>query len=330
MANPNGCELSVVTPMYNEADRIQEDIGKIIESLKRLNINYEYILVDDGSTDDSYIKAKAVLADLPQCRIIHYKRNRGRGFALRKGLSNARGKYIITTESDLSWGVEIIGKLYTELIETGSDMVVASVYLPGGGLENVPVFRRLLSRYGNKFMRLAFGGNLTMLSGMTRGYKRELIQLLHLEEDGKEIHLEIIMKAQLKNFHITEIPAVIRWRPGTSRGSRFGNLQFIIPHIFVSFQRAAVRAFFCGAGIASFLGITLVIFGTINKLFSITPRPLPYLVAYGLTFCVLALLCLLFGVISIQISYVYRSLVHIQTQQKELKMKSELPSDESS
>ena len=230
--------------MYNEADRIQDNLRNILEALDGLNITYEYILINDGSTDDSYEKAKQILKDLPTCRIIHYEKNRGRGYALRQGIYNARGRYIITTESDLSWGAEIIEKLYRALLNTGSDVVVASVYMPGGRLENVPSFRHLLSRYGNKFMRWSFGGKLTMLSGMTRGYRRETVQSLYLEEDNKEIHLEIIAKAQARNFTITEIP--VCYQVGISecwqtQKSRFWHIT-ICNSTFVCFLQAGCSA----------------------------------------------------------------------------------------
>jgi len=321
MTNHAEYDMTLVTPMYNEADGIQGNLRNILEALEALNINYEYILIDDGSTDDSHEKAKQILNDLPTCRIIHYEKNRGRGYALRQGIYNARGKYIITTESDLSWSAEITAKLYWALLNTGSDVVVASVYMPGGGLENVPAFRHLLSRYSNKFMRWSFGGNLTMLSGMTRGYRRESVQSLYLEEDNKEIHLEIIAKAQAKNFTITEIPAVIRWESQDAdkpRKAGFGMLRFVIPHLFVSFKQAAVRMFFWGAGITGIIGFFLTISGIINKLFLITSRPLPYLVTYGLVFIVISMLFLLFGIVSIQVTYLYRSMVHIQSQIYEL------------
>ena len=93
-------------------------------------------MVDDGSTDDSYAEAKMIMDKHPNCRIVRYNRNRGRGYALRQGFRIARGDYIITTESDLSWGTDIIQRLYNKINSNISDIVIASTYLPGGKLEN--------------------------------------------------------------------------------------------------------------------------------------------------------------------------------------------------
>lgn len=316
------CDLTVITPMYNEAERIQDNVRAILAALDALDVSWEYILVDDGSNDDSLAKAQAVLADRADCRVIHYHPNRGRGYALRQGFAAARGRYVLTTESDLSWGAEIIAKLLDTLRTTDADIVIASTYLPGGGLENVPSHRWLLSKLGNRFMRWAFGGQLTMLSGMTRGYRGEAVRALYLEENRKEIHLEIVAKAQALNMRIVEIPATIRWeppRPGQPRRRSWGVFRFIIPHLLASFHRASVRMLFWAAILTGTVGGLFIIVGTIHKLFRILPYPLPNLVIYGLIMAVMALLFGMLALLSVQLKFVYRSLVHLQSQLKQLR-----------
>ena len=127
-------------------------------------------------------------------------------------------------------------------------------------------------------MRWSFGGNLTMLSGMTRGYRRESVQSLLLEEDNKEIHLEIIAKAQARSFTITEIPAVIRWESqaaGRHRRADFNILRFVIPHLFVSFKQAAVRMFFWGAASTGSLASSLQYLALLTNFFSLHPDLFP-------------------------------------------------------
>ena len=70
--------ISLITPMYNEAGCIKENVQQILGVLKNLGISWEYILVDDGSVDDSYKMAQDVIEGYPQCRIVHYPVNRGR------------------------------------------------------------------------------------------------------------------------------------------------------------------------------------------------------------------------------------------------------------
>ncbi len=316
-------EISVITPMYNEVGRIRENIGRILAALERLGLPWEYILVDDGSTDDSLEQASAAIGNHPCCQIIHYPVNRGRGYALRQGFAAARGKYVITTESDLSWGEGIIRALYDRLVLDGCDVVVASVYLPDGGFENVPFSRRLLSSAGNTIMRWCFGGKLTMLSGMTRGYRCEAIKSLHLETDRKEIHLEIIAKAQALGLRIVEIPATIRWQdpgPGQKRSGVGGMVRFIVPHLVSSYNLGAAKLLMWGTATLFLLGTGLAGFGVLNKLFSITPAnmPLPNIVTYGLALMLMAGMCALFGGVSLQLATLHRSITHIQSQLEQL------------
>ena len=315
-------EISVITPMFNEQRDIRENVRRILSALEGLGVSWEYILVDDGSTDGSRAAASEILDGRADCRIVGYRVNRGRGYALRQGFAVARGKYIITTESDLSWGEGIIAALYEKLVRDECDVVVASVHLPGGGYENVPAGRRWLSSYSNVLMRWCFGGDVTMLSGMTRGYRADVIQSLQLEADNKEIHLEIIAKAKALGYQIAEIPAVIRWRPSTS-GRRRGGIgsmaRFIIPHLISTYSFGASKILTSGTILLALVGLCLIGFGFLNKLFLITPAPMPNLITYGLVIVLLAVMCALFTGLSLQVGNLSKSLTHAQHQLERLR-----------
>ena len=261
--------ISLITPMFNEGAEIKNNIERILEVLDAWEEEWEYILVDDGSTDDSHAIAQEILHARCNCRIVHYPVNRGRGYALRKGFDAARGRYIITTESDLSWGSKIIEELYNQLVSSKSDVVVASVFHEGGGFKNVPIFRRLLSKGGNWIMRWCFETNLTQFSGMTRGYRREAIQSMHLEEKDKEIHLEIISKAEALGFLISEIPATIQWsQQRVKRGEKkLSMLRYVISHLMSSLNQGSLKIFFFLSLVLFSIGVGFVTFGAINKFF---------------------------------------------------------------
>lgn len=314
-------ELTLVTPMFNEESHIAQNMQALTSALRDIGVPWEYIVVDDGSTDRSLEVAARVAATEPRCSIIHYRRNRGRGYALRRGFEAARGTYVVATESDLSWGPGIVDRLYQELRASGSDIVIASVYLPEGGFENVPAFRRYLSSVGNAILRWSFGGGLTMFSGMTRGYRREALRRLPLYDDSKEIHLEIVSKAQTLGLQMTEIPAIIRWappKPGERQRSRLGIVRFVVPHLLVSFNQGAVKSFFAASALVGAVGAIAIAVSTLNKLFRILPVLLPNLATYGLVLCVLAGLIGLFALVSIQLRFLHQSVVHMQSRLLEL------------
>ncbi len=231
-------ELSIVMPMFNEEQVISQNVQKVICAFDPQGISWEIILVNDGSTDGSLKIAKTEAERFSQLRIISYDANRGRGYALRKGIEAARGKLIITTESDLTWGVEALLKIFKGLQESEDDVIVASPYCSGGRVENVPLKRALLSRIGNRVLGFTFSGKVTMVSGMTRGYRREIFEAMELESNGKEIHLEILSKAQALGFRISEVPAILRWERGKSgrwKGSQRRTRKLIISHLLFSF-----------------------------------------------------------------------------------------------
>lgn len=256
--------LSVICPMYNEGAAIRANLERLLAALGRLPRSWELILVNDGSTDDCGEQVAALAADEPRLRLFGYPRNRGRGYALRTGFKHARGRTIVTTESDLSWGPDIVAQLLEALEAQDCDMVVASPHGPGGRLENVPAKRVFLSRFGNKILRLASASHITMLSGMTRCYRREVIDALFLESDGKEIHLEIIMQAEALGFRIGEAPAVLRWeppKPGVpARKSSFNAPRYIYSHMMFTFSQAPFLLMGTAGLTSSFLGAALMVY----------------------------------------------------------------------
>ncbi|MEQ1929577.1 MAG: glycosyltransferase family 2 protein [Parvularculaceae bacterium] len=209
-------DISLVCPFYNEEILIGAAIERLIPRMAAdfAGSDYEIIFVNDGSTDRSQECAEEALRRHPSAplRILGYPFNQGRGRALKTGIDAARGRIIVTTEADLSWGEDIVLRLTTALRENPhAHFVVASVHARGGGLRNVPILRRVLTTAGNTFIRMMFTGVVTMHTGMTRAYWREVIQPLVTVENGKEFHLEVILKLLALGFRPMEIPATIAW-----------------------------------------------------------------------------------------------------------------------
>ena len=206
-------DLSVVCPFYNEAEILESAVRSLLSKLAELDVNWELIIVNDGSRDESLEIAEGISDGEDRLRLISYSKNRGRGHALRAGIRQARGEIIITTEIDLSWGEDIVERLYDAIqSRPESDIVIASPHLEGGGYKNVPRQRVFFSQFGNWVIRALMINAATMNTGMTRAYRRKVIRALPLEEDGKEFHLEVVLKAQALNYTISEIPALLEWK----------------------------------------------------------------------------------------------------------------------
>ena len=234
-------KVSVVSPFFNEEKVIAKSVRLMVENLKKqFDLNWELILVNDGSTDNSLSELMAILKDMDETRVrvISYLTNQGRGHALKAGIDEASGDLVVTTEVDCSWGHDIVKRLVSKLdANPGSHFVIASPHLRGGGLFNVSFSRRLLTKAVNLLIRLFFAFDVTMYTGMTRCYRREVIQPLVAHCRGKDFHLEVLLKLLTLDFKHLEIPACITWpesRKGKKKSSRRSSTrigQTIINHL---------------------------------------------------------------------------------------------------
>ncbi|MCL5270337.1 MAG: glycosyltransferase [bacterium] len=236
-------KLSVVVPMFNEAENVEKTVARLGEALLGFTDGpWEVIVVNDGSSDDTWAIARALAArpEFPWLRVGGYQRNRGRGFALRTGFAMARGEWIVSIDADLSYDPAYILDLVGVLREEEDiDLVLASAYMPGGGVEGVPIRRLWVSRLGNKMLSWfmsSSGRKVNTITCVFRAYRRYVLDNLELESDGKDIHLEILSKALMLGYRFKEIPAVLRWRKHGASKHVFSHTAFT--HlVFALFER---------------------------------------------------------------------------------------------
>lgn len=241
--------VSIICPAFNEAAGIAGAVTLLKQCLDSLPYPAEVLLVNDGSTDTTVSIAQAAIAGDPRFRILSHVVNFGRGRAMRTGFAEARGEIIVTTEGDLSWGKDVVGRMVEKLDANPKlDAVFASPNVAGGGYRNVPWHRVLLSRIGNRILRVLYLGELTMTTGMTRAYRSWVIQGQHFVRDGKELHLEIAHRLLQLGYTIGEVPAILSWPdpvPGqANRGKRtnwnkIGGL--IVSHLSFGFFQGVSR-----------------------------------------------------------------------------------------
>jgi glycosyltransferase involved in cell wall biosynthesis len=215
--------VSVVCPFFNEAAIIREAAETMASRLAEDFDDWELILVNDGSDDESL----DTVLDIREAqwrdwvKIVSYQPNRGRGHALRQGIRAASHDIIVTTEVDLSWGDDIVRRLHDALVaDDTAHFVIASPQIADDGYHLVPLSRRLISRWGNRLIGLFFRGGVTMHTGMTRAYRREVVQPMEFQSNGKEFHLEVLLKLMTLGFKPIEIPATISWAARNRAGDR--------------------------------------------------------------------------------------------------------------
>lgn len=145
---------SIIVPAYNESARIGATLEQILDHLRRQNWNAEIVVVDDGSRDDTFDIAARFAAANSVVRILRNPGNQGKGYSVRHGMLQARGKILLFTDADLSSPISEAGKLFAAL-ESGADVAIGSRWLdPALQFQRQSLKRQALSRAYNLFLRM--------------------------------------------------------------------------------------------------------------------------------------------------------------------------------
>jgi dolichol-phosphate mannosyltransferase len=302
--------LSVIIPMFNEEANVRSTIDRVEATLTSLGKPFEILPVNDGSTDSTLKELDEIASKNPRVRVVSYWKNGGRGKALRYGFRAARGELIASIDADLSYEPEYILKMVQALKEdTEVDIVLASAYMPGGATVGVPRTRLLISKVGNRILRLSIAEDIHTVTCIVRCYRRAVIESLDLESDDKEIHLEILSKAIAMGFRIKEIPAVLRARKKGK--SKFKFRSTAVTHlIFTAFERPVLLFGILGILLALIgLGIGIYILALyLNHTLS-PGRPLLMFMAI---FILGGMQILSFGFLASQINYLRNDVLRIR------------------
>jgi len=199
--------LSVVVPALNEEDRLPRTLERITSHLGRRGGAYEVLVVDDGSRDGTAARAEAAGAI-----VLRNEGNRGKGFAVRRGMLAARGARRLMTDADLSTPIEELDRLSARM-DAGSDVVIGSRALAGARIEvRQPWYRENMGRLFNLFVRaLAVPGLMDTQCGFklfSAAAARDVFSAACL--DGFSFDVEVLFLARKKGYRIAEVPVL--WR----------------------------------------------------------------------------------------------------------------------
>ena len=205
--------VSLVLPAYNESAVVRKNLAVLCDYMKTLEhkFDWEIIVVNDGSRDDTSEQAKQFAAERPNVHVLDHTVNFGLGQALKFAFNQCRGEHIVTMDMDLSYSPKHIELLVDKLRGTKAKIVIASPYLQGGAVENVPALRRWLSVGANKFLSASAHGRIKTLTGMVRAYDARFLRTLDFYSMGMEVNAEILYKAMVLRARIEEIPATLSW-----------------------------------------------------------------------------------------------------------------------
>ncbi len=224
--------ITVLLPMYNEEEGAQDSVNLVIDCLQGIGIQWELIVVDDGSIDRTPIIAARAAEGHENVRVVSHERNLGLGAALRTGVRDSRGEVVLVLDSDLSYGVDCIDGLLEGVKKW--DVAVCSPYLCGTRVDGVSPVRILSSKAVNAIYRALFDESIRCFTGMARAYRSQSLRSIQWSSNGFESQAEILVKLALRGSSVGEIPATLKRR--TWGRSKFSPGREILPHIRLIFS----------------------------------------------------------------------------------------------
>lgn len=203
-------KISCIIPAHNEEGNLEKLISKLIPVLEshRETKDYEIVLVDDNSTDNTPFIVDRFAKDKDRIKAIHRTQNPGFGKAIKTGFKHASGDIIIPVMGDLSDDPRDIPKLVKK-IEEGYDVVYGSRFVKGGRTEGYPNAKKVANRLFNNTVRLLFGIRHKDVTNAFKAYRKEVLEEIgieNIEANGFDITVEIPLKAHILGFKSAEVP----------------------------------------------------------------------------------------------------------------------------
>jgi len=205
--------LSVIIPAYNEEKRLPQTLKEINEYLKSQNYESEIIVVSDGSTDRTCEIVEEMKSEIKNLKLICEKINRGKGYGVKIGMLNAKGKYRLFTDADNSTPISEIEKFWPEF-EKGADVVIGSRDIKGAILDPPqPLFRRFVGEVFKYLRKIIVG--LWKIEDSQCGFKcfkKEAAEKIFpkCKIERFAFDAEILLIAEKIGFKIKEVP--VYWK----------------------------------------------------------------------------------------------------------------------
>jgi glycosyltransferase involved in cell wall biosynthesis len=223
-------ELSIIIPAYNEQRRLGPTLERITVYLQARDFASEIIVVDDGSSDDTAGLAREILdASAVPGRVIVNEQNRGKGYSVRRGMTESEGRIGLFSDADLSTPIEHEADLRAA-IDAGADVAIGSRALRDSELViRQPPMRQIAGRMFSLVQRSILGSGIRDTQCGFKMFTREAVEAVfpHQQLDRWAFDAELIFIALRLGFEVVEVP--VRWRndPETKVNAALDGMQMV-------------------------------------------------------------------------------------------------------
>jgi dolichol-phosphate mannosyltransferase len=208
----------LILPTYNEAENIKAIIDAVAEVLsKAAPEGFEALIVDDGSPDGTGQIADELARTRAWLSVLHRSEKSGIGPAYLAGFAHAleRGAgCVMEMDCDFSHDPRDLARLL-QAVGDGADLALGSRYVPGGGVTDWGILRRVISRGGSTYARAVLGVHIRDLTGGFKCFRREVLEMIHFDSvrsQGYAFQVELTYRAIRAGFRVVEVPIVFRDR----------------------------------------------------------------------------------------------------------------------
>ena len=198
---PSKPSVSMVIPMFNEELNIEHAIASAVEALEKYTDDYEIVIVDDASIDDSPRLVARAAETNPNIRMIRHEHNRKLGGSLKTGFAAATKSLVLYMDADLPFDPDVIGRAIRAMQVTGADLIAG--YRLDRTIEGLR--RTIYSYCYNALIGVLFGWPHRDINFSFKLMKREVLQAIELKSEGSLIDAELIVKAKNRGFAIQQI-----------------------------------------------------------------------------------------------------------------------------
>ena len=199
-------KLSILMPVYNERTVVERCIAQVLTAPLPENMERELIVVDDRSTDGSWLILERLAAEHPEIRLFRHEINAGKGAAVRTAIQQATGDFSIIQDADLEYDPSEYPILIRPLLDGRADAVFGSRYLAGGQTRVLlfwhSMMNKLLTTVSNMFCNL----KLTDMETCYKVFHTDLLKSIPIRSNRFGFEPEIVMKSAKRKLRIYEVP----------------------------------------------------------------------------------------------------------------------------